>query len=258
MEIGISSSCFYPFLTEDAFEKVCSFDAKTAEIFFNSSIELKQPLLRKFIDIKNSYGVTVNTIHPYTSFAEPFVIFGGYERRTQEGIDFYKNFFEAAAALGAKAVVLHGARAVQSKEKEQRYIEAYNRLCDAADEFGVSPAVEIVVERMGQSLDFLSLLKDNSLGKFKTVLDIKQCRRAKVSEFEFIDRFASDIVQVHLSDYNEMIDCIAPGEGNYDFKKLFDYLKNSGYDESAVIELYNWSYNDENQIKNAKIFLENL
>lgn len=245
-------------MTEDAFEKVCSFGAKTAEIFFNSFEELKTPILNKFINIKDAYGVSVNTIHPYTSFAEPFVIFGGYQRRTQEEIDFYKNYFEAAAALGAKAVVLHGARTVQSKDKELRYIEAYNALCDAADEFGVAPAVEIVVDRMGQSLDFLSLLKESSSGRFKTVLDIKQCRRANVDEFNFIDRFSSDIVQVHISDYNDTLDCLPPGEGFYNFKKLFEHLKKCSYDDSAVIELYNWSFNDDEQIKNSKIFLENL
>ena len=258
MEIGISSSCFYPALTEAAFEKACIYGAKTAEIFFNSACELEQPLLQKFIDIKEKYSVTVNTIHPYTSFAEPFVLFGGYERRIKEGVEFYKRFFESAQALGAKAVVIHGGRPAFTKEKETEYIEAYNLLCDAADEYGVSPAVENVVDRMGQSLDFLSLLKANSDGRFRTVLDIKQCRRSGVSEFDFIDKFSKDIVQVHLSDYNSELDCIPPGEGNYDFKKLFYTLKNADYDQSAIIELYNWGYNDENQIKKSRIFLESL
>lgn len=258
MEIGISSSCFYPMLTEDAFLKVCTLGAKTAEIFFNSSVETKMPLLQNFLDIKNEYGVSVNSIHPFTSFAEPFMLFGSYERRVREGVDFYRNYFEAAAALGARAVVLHGANAVRNSDEEKRYTESYNLLCDAADEFGVSPAVEIVVKRMGQSLDFLKLLKENSGGRFRTVLDIKQCRRSRVSEYDFIKEFADDIVQVHLSDYNETLDCIPPGEGRYDFKKLFNTLKDAGYDQSAVIELYNWSYYDEKQIENSRFFLESF
>lgn len=258
MEIGISSSCFYPLLTEDAFEKACSMGAKTAEIFFNCAEEIRQPLLRRFTDIKERYSVTVHSIHPYTSFAEPFVLFGGYERRLKEGIEFYKTYFEAAAALGARAVVLHGGRPPASEEKAMRYSEAYNLLCDAAEEYGVSPAVEIVVDRMGQSLDFLSFLKKNSDGKFRTVLDIKQCRRSEVSEFDFIEKFAEDIVQVHVSDYNKKLDCIPPGEGEYDFKRLFSALKEHGYDRSAVIELYNWSFCDDKQVEKSRIFLENL
>lgn len=258
MEIGISSSCFYPMLAEESFEKVCSFGIRTAEIFFNSTEELKPPLFQKFIEIKNNYGVSVNTIHPFTAFAEPFMLFGGYERKVHECIEYYKQYFEAAEKLGAKAVIIHGGNPPQTKEKEDYYIDVFGRLCDAADDFDVLPATEIVVKRMGQNLDFLSRMK-NALGeRFKTVLDIKQCRRSGVSEFDFIDRFASDIIQVHISDYNEELDCIAPGEGLYDFKKLFTALQNNGYDSSAIIELYNWSYNDENQIKKSRIFLENL
>ncbi len=258
MIIGISSSCFYPMLTEEAFQKACSLGAETAEIFFNCFSELKMPLLKRFIDIKEQYSVSVNSIHPYTSFAEPFTLFGGYRRRTVESVDFYRNYFEAAQALGARAVVLHGGKPPLTKDKENEYIEAYNMLCEAAEEFGVHAAVEIVVSRMGQSIDFLNMLKKNSDGKFRTVLDIKQCRRAGVSEYDFINKFSSDIIQVHLSDYNSELDCLPPGKGKYDFKKLFETLKNSGYDDSAVIELYNWGYSDEKQIEKARIFLENL
>ncbi len=257
MKIGISSSCFYPALTEDAFTKACALGSKTAEIFFNSTEELRYPLLQKFIDIKNSFGVTLNTIHPFTSFIESPMLFSGYERRVREGIYYYKYFFEAAAELGAKAIVLHGGRPV-TPEKENEYIEVYNRLCDAADGFGVSPAVENVVSRMGENINFLKRLRDSSGGRFKTVLDIKQSRRAGVDEFEFIRNFADDIVQVHLSDYNSTLDCVPPGEGRYDFKKLFNALEKSGYGGGAVIELYNWSYKSEEQIKKSRIFLENL
>lgn len=245
-------------LTEDAFEKACLLGAKTAEIFFNCAEELEYPLLKEFIDIKEKYNVTVNSIHPYTSFAEPNVLFGNYKRRVKEGVEFYKRYFFAAQALGAKAVVLHGGKPAFTEEKTQEYLETYNALCDEADKFRVSPAIEIVVDRMGQSLDFMSAVKNNSDGRFKTVLDIKQCRRAGVNEFDFIEKFCSDIIQVHISDYNSELDCLPPGEGEYDFKKLFTALKNHGYDESAVIELYNWGYSDENQIKNARIYLENL
>lgn len=258
MIIGISSSCFYPMLTEEAFRKACSLGAETAEIFFNCATELKMPLLKNIIDIKEEYSVSVNSIHPFTSFAEPYTLFGGYRRRVIESVDFYRNYFETAQALGARAVVLHGGKPPLTKDKENEYIEAYNMLCDAAEEFGVHAAVEIVVNRMGQSLDFLNLLKENSNGKFRTVLDIKQCRRAGVSEYDFIDKFAGDIIQVHLSDCNSELDCTPPGEGEYDFKKLFKALKEHGYDDSAVIELYNWGYNDEKQIEKARIFLENL
>lgn len=257
MDIGISSSCFFPDKTEKAVEKVGILGAKSTEVFFNCIEEMKNPILSEIKKIIDYYGISVRSIHPYTSFAEPFTLFGEYSRRAEEGMDFYKNYFETAQKLGAKAVVIHGG-IVTKPEDEQRYFEVYNRLCETAKPYGVYPAHENVHKKAGSNIYFLERLK-NSVGEsFKTVLDIKQCRRCGVDEFDFINRFKESIVQVHISDCSDTLDCIPPGEGKYDFKALFCALNNAGYNESAVIELYNWGYKDENQIKIARKSLENL
>ncbi len=257
MDIGISSSCFYPSLTEDSFEKACKMGAKTSEIFFNCSEELRAPFIGEFKKIIDAYGVPVRSIHPYTSFAEPTILFGGYERRTAEGIEFYKQYFEAAAYLGSETVVIHGGKPVAQKD-ELDYFEVFARLCEEGKKFGVLPAHENVNLRAGSNLGFLKRLKRYLGEDFKVVLDIKQCRRSGVDEFEFIRLFANDIIQLHISDYDSRSDCIPPGEGKYDFKKLFSTLKNAGYDKSAIIELYNWSFNDDKQISDSLYYLENI
>lgn len=257
MQIGVSSSCFYPLQTEAAFKAAGELGVKTAEIFFNSQCELHYPVINKIINIQNYYGIKVRSIHPYTSFAEPYMLFGKYERRTKEAIDFYKNYFEAAKMLGAECVVLHGGY-IAPMQDEPLYAEVLSRLCDAAKPYDVSPAHEIVVGRTGSDLKFMSKLKKDCGKDFKAVLDIKQCRRSAVDEYEFIDLFADNLLQIHISDCNKESDCIPPGEGEYDFLKLFSYLKKSGYDESAVIELYADSYKDIKQIKNSKVYLENI
>ena len=47
MEIGMSSSCFYPENIEDGFKKVGELGAKTAELFFNSPSETKPPCVEE-------------------------------------------------------------------------------------------------------------------------------------------------------------------------------------------------------------------
>lgn len=257
MDIGISSSCFYPSLTEDSFKKACAIGSQTTEIFFNCADELKKPIISDIKRIKEEYKVPVRTIHPYTSFAEPFMLFGGYERRCNEGIEFYKRYFEAAAYLDAEAVVIHGGSPVDSSD-EEAYFEVFAKLCEEGKKFGVLPAHENVYKRAGSNLLFLKNLKSFLGNDFRVVLDIKQCRRSEVDEFEFIRLFSKDIIQLHISDYDSEKDCIPPGEGKYDFKKLFDALKSSGYDKSAIIELYQWSYSDEKQIEEALGFLKNI
>ncbi len=257
MDIGISSSCFYPGNTEDAFEKVCRMGAETSEIFFNCSEEMQMPIIGEINEIKNYYGVPVRTIHPYTSFAEPYMLFGGYGRRTNEGIDFYKRYFETAAYLGAESVVIHGGKPIHQRD-ELDYFEVFARLCEEGKKFGVLPAHENVYMRAGSDIGFLKRLK-RYLGKdFRLVLDIKQCRRNESDEYEIIKLFGKDIIQLHISDYDKSRDCIPPGEGKYNFKKLFQQLKISGYDRSAIIELYSWSFETDDQIVNSIDYLEKI
>ncbi|MBQ8228507.1 MAG: sugar phosphate isomerase/epimerase [Clostridia bacterium] len=257
MDIGISSSCFYPGNTEKAFEKACKLGAKTAEIFFNCSEEMQKPIISEIKEIKECYCVPIRTIHPYTSFAEPFMLFGGYERRTNEGIDFYKRYFEAAAYLGAEAVVIHGGKPIHQKD-ELNYFEVFARLCEEGNKFGVLPAHENVYMRAGSDVGFLKRLKHYLGDDFKLVLDIKQSRRCDVDEFELIRLFGKDIIQLHISDYDKSKDCIPPGEGKYDFKKLFEALKNNEYDKSALIELYAWSWENTSQIEKSVEYLEKI
>ena len=107
-------------------------------------------------------------------------------------------------------------------------------------------------------MGFLKRLKRYLGEDFRLELDIKQSRRSGVDEFELIRLFGKDIVQLHISDYDASRDCIPPGEGKYDFKKLFDALKNAGYDKSALIELYSWSWETPEQIENSVGYLEKI
>ena len=257
MDIGISSSCFYPTLTEEAFKTVGELGAKSAEIFFNSSEELHGSILKRITDIKDYYGIDVRTIHPFTSFAEPFMLFGGYERRVSEAVEFYKRYFEAACALGSEAVVIHGGFRSQAAD-EAAYFESFSRLCETAREYGIFAAHETVVEKAGSDIEFLKRLKAFLGQDFKLIIDTKQCRRSKTDEYEYIKLFGDDIIQIHISDYNESKDCIPPGEGEYEFKKLFSSLKSVGYNKSAVIELYSWGFSDIAQIEKSRIYLENI
>lgn len=256
MEIGISSSCFFPLETEKSLLKLAEMGAKTAEIFFNSEIELSGTLFDTIKSIKDDNGITIRSIHPFTSYAEPFIIFGSYKRRIAEGIEYYKRYFEAAEKLGAECVVLHGGN--KGKHNDEDYFESFRLLCDAAKPYGVLPVHEIVNRRSASDIEFLKKLKIEFKDEFKIVLDTKQCRRCGVDEFDIINKFPDDIIQVHLSDYDDTRDCIPPGEGKYDFKKLFDSLRSVGYDKSAIIELYKWGYSDEIQIKNSKRYLESI
>ena len=257
MEIGVSSSCFYPALIEESFEAVGRSGAKAAEIFFNSACELEGGYLKELCKIREYYDIRVRSIHPFTSAFEPFMFFSSYDRRTNDSIEFYKRYFNAANALGAELIVLHGGKS-RKRYSPELYAENYLKLHNAAKKSGVFIAHENVNNCLCSDPHYMKKVADLVGDDFKAVLDIKQCRRTNQDEFEFIDLLGDKIAQVHLSDGKAEHDCLAPGKGDYDFKKLFDALKAHGYDNTAVIELYRDNFGDEKDINESLEYLQKI
>lgn len=257
MEIGVSSSCFYPAVIEESLEAVGRSGAKTAEIFFNSVCELGGKYLQELCRIKEYYNIQVRSIHPFTSGFEPYLLFSGYERRLNDGIEFYKRYFETANILGAELIVLHGGKSPK-KYTPELYAESYLKLHNAARKEGVYIAHENVNNCLCSDPHYMKKVADLIGDDFKMVLDIKQCRRTGQSEFEFIDLLGEKIAQVHLSDGAPGHDCLAPGAGEYDFKKLFAALKSHGYDNTAVIELYRDNFKDDEDIGASLKYLKSI
>lgn len=257
MQVGISSSCLYPMQLEESLKTVGELGAKTAEIFVNSYCELKKPIITELKAIKNYYSMDVRSLHPFTSAYETTLLFSDYQRRTLDSVEFYKHYFEAANELGAKMIVLHGGVSLLNTTPE-KYAESYILLNKAALEAGLHIAHENVHNHLCGNPKFMKALCDNVGENFKMVLDIKQCRRCNESEFEFIDLLGDKIYQVHISDCLGNETCLAPGAGEYDFKKLFTALKTVGYDNSVIIELYRRNFGEVDELKTAKAYLENL
>lgn len=257
MEIGISSSCFYPATIESSLESVGRLGAKTAEVFLNSVCELNGSILAELCKIREYYGIEIRTVHPFTSAFEPFMFFSGYERRLNDSVEFYKQFFHAANALGANFVVLHGGKQLEGYTPEL-YAECYLKLHNAARKEGLFIAHENVVTSPCSNPQYMKRVAELVGDDFRMVLDVKQCRRTNQSEFEFIKLFGSKIAQVHLSDSNAKHSCLAPGKGTYDFARLFTELKANGYDNTAVIELYRDNFKSEQDIKLSLDYLQKM
>lgn len=257
MPIGVSSSCFYPLLTEKSFEKVVSLGVKESEIFFNSPSELSAEFICGLKKIKDENGITVTALHPMRSFSEGYDLFSSYERRFYDALEFYKKYFAAAGELGAKYIVIHGAKNKCEITKEE-YAKRYAALSIAAKNFGCDIAHENVVHYVCENVDFMRYLKDN-VEDFKAVLDVKQARRAGVDPLDFIKVLGESIVHVHLSDYNEKCDCTAPSEnGRFDFYSLFCELKKIGYNGRFMVELYSSGFGNDSEIVSAVKYLRGV
>ncbi len=259
MEIGASSACFYPLETEKSFLHIAELGFKYSEIFFNCRSELKPSFVRELKTIKDAYGMNVVSLHPYRSFSEGYDFFSSYSRRYRDGIDGYKRYFQAAETLGAKYIVMHGAKGRLDISIEE-YAERFGKLNEVAKKFGCTVAHENVVHFAGQSPEFMAFMKNYLGDEFKMVLDVKQARRADVDPFEFISVMKNNIVHVHLSDCDDNgHDCLPPDEkGAFEFQRLFNQLHKVGYNGRYIIELYSNNFSDEKEIIRSAKYLEGI
>lgn len=256
MDIGASSACFYPLETGKSFQRIAELGFSCSEIFFNSSGELNSSFIRELKQIKDAYGTQVVSLHPYRSFSEGYDFFSCYKRRFSDALEGYKRYFDAAGVLGAKYIVMHGAKGKADICNEE-YAERFGILSELAESYGCYVAHENVVNFVSQSVEFMSFMKETLGDKFKMVLDVKQATRTGVDPEEFIDAVGENIVHVHLSDFNCVKDCVAPSQmGGRDFEKLFRQLENVGYKGKYIIELYSDGYENSEEIVQSARYLE--
>lgn len=258
MNIGASSSCFYPLETEKALGKLIDIGFKSSEVFFNTSSELEPAFVKEMKKQADAADMRVLSVHPFSSALENTCIFGEYQRRYDDYIDLYKKHFHAAAILGADVVVIHGGLARQKRDISSNfYFERFASLIELGKIEGVRVCQENVVRFRSESLEFLKEMRKALGDDFNMVFDIKQAIRSGYDPFEVLKEMKNSIVHVHISDNTPDCDCMPPGKGSFDYKRLFDELNEADYKGGYVIEIYSKGYDVYKELSASKSFFEN-
>lgn len=243
MKIGVSTASLYPLHIEDAFKKLAEMGVRVAETFANSTCEAREPYLSQICDIRDKNDMTVTSFHPFSSPMESVFLFSTYDRRIEEMMTLYREFFGAMNRLGAKIFVVHGA-IQSSKCTSEHYIKQFRMLSEAGKEFGVTVAQENVSYCLSGDLEFLKMMKRELGEAAKFVLDLKQARRSHENPFDYIDALGTSIVHCHLSDANADRDCLPIGRGEFGFTRFVEKMLSLGYDGAFIVELYRENYGD--------------
>ncbi len=260
MNIGCSTSCFYPVETERALKEVINLGFDKTEIFFNTSSELEEPFVNELKKTADDNGVRVLSVHPFSSALENMCIFGEYQRRYDDFIGIYQKHCHAAAVLGADILVIHGA--LQNRKiplPDELYFERFYKLIEIGKAEGVLVCQENVNRFKSQHLDFMKRMRDAIGDDFNMVFDVKQAIRAGYDPFEFLNEMKNEVVHVHLSDsLLPDSDCLPPGRGNFDFKRLFAILDKADYKGDYVIEIYSRGLDVKNELAFSKRFFDGM
>ncbi len=259
MQFGISSACFYPQDLLESIQLLAENNVKSLEIFVNTESELTISFANEIKKITDSYNITVDSIHPFTSGYEYMMIFSDYKKRFADAIEFYKRYYSFANELGAKLVVLHGDKRFSDNGgiADEEYFERYYRLAQAGRSMGVTLAQENVNLFRSQSPDFLKKMREYLKDDVDFVFDIKQAVRSGNNPYEVCSAMNNRIIHLHINDNNSTQDCMLPGTGEMDYNKIFSQLRAQGFNGTAVIEVYHKNFETPEQLIASHRFMNN-
>ncbi|SEV85916.1 sugar phosphate isomerase/epimerase family protein [Natrinema salifodinae] len=216
---------------------------------------------RTLLDALADTGLAVSNINantamgyyddaPPSSFFEPSVIRADDAAREWR-VDYTRRAIDLAETVDAPAVCLATGRPLPGTPPEvaREYLhESLSEILDYAEERDVEVGIEfepeLLIENTEEALDLIDELDRDSLG---INLDVGHAAVYGEDVPESIRASAGSITGLHLEDivggrrgkhYHRI-----PGEGDLDFRGIFDALDDIGYDGFATLELY--TYPDE-------------
>lgn len=259
MRAGVSTACLYPMETLDVLTKLLDSGVDCVEIFFNTFSEIQKDYTSILSSVLGEHNASVKSIHPFTSGYEPYLIFTDYEKRYIETLEFYRNYFSCAARLDAKIVVLHGDKKTHLNGiSDELYFEKFARLAKIGREYGITLAQENVNLFRSQNPDFIKKMKNYLGDEVSFVLDIKQAVRSNNDPYEMCEVMGKNLVHIHINDNDENHDCMLPGKGRMDYKRIFDILKRNEYSGDFIIEVYSSNFNELSELIDSYKYVQQL
>ena len=257
MNIGISTGCLYPMLTEDCLQVLCELGFRSFEIFFNTFSELETPYLDKLLAMLNPCGAKVKSIHPFTSGFESFLLFSNYERRFWDGVRMYEMYFRTANYIGAEKVVLHGLNTTYtSSMTDSEYFRRFRILQETAARYNVQLLQENVNLFCSNSIPFIEKMIAEIPRSAGFVCDVKQAKRGGMQPTDMVRAMGNYLKHIHINDFSADNQCVLPGKGCFDFQEFFDAVKRTGFDGDVMIEVYRSSFDKIQELIHAQQFLQ--
>ncbi|MBQ7935272.1 MAG: sugar phosphate isomerase/epimerase [Clostridia bacterium] len=254
MEIGMSLACFYPLEPECAVPKAAALNMKVCELFLNTVSELDEQYIADMRQTCDQHGIRIHSIHPFTSSMENYLFFSPYPRRIADAMVFYRRYAEAAKALGATVVNIHGERGLGLNDFES-YVNCLETLRRLQDETGITFALENVYFNSVDHPEFTARLRQR-VPDIRFTFDIKQAVKGGQDPYALAEAMGTAIANFHVNDCDAEHVCLLPGKGTIDYDRIGSILQSNGYDGPALIEVYRENFQHTKEIGVAKSFLE--
>lgn len=254
MEIGMSLACFYPMVPEDVIPKAAALEVKVCEIFLNTFSELKMSYINDLRKACDEQGIRVHSIHPFTSSMENYFFFSPYQRRIEDAVELYRGYANAAKALGASVVNIHGDRGLGLEDFEN-YVNCLEPLRRLQDETGIVFSLENVYFNSVDHPEFTARLRQR-VPDIRFTFDIKQAVKGGQDPYALVEAMGDAIVNFHVNDCDAEHICMLPGCGSINYDRIYATLTKNNYRGPALIEVYRKNFDADAELGKAKSFLE--
>lgn len=258
MRVGISTaSLFNRVPTESAFDVLRQMRVDTTEVFLNTFSEYEKPFADALVARKGT--INVHSVHALSTQFEP-QLFTANARVRADAENIFKKVCYAGAVLGAKYFTFHGPVRLKDKEYVFDYAklgDRINQLSEIAQAYGLRISYENVHWTYFNNPDYFRRLKLQcpNLG---ATLDIKQAMQSGINVYKFLDVMADRLTTVHLCDYNAKGETRIPGQGKFNFEKLFRELDALNINVQMFVEVYTQDYRDLNELKESYDYLAKM
>ncbi|MGN6483845.1 MAG: DUF309 domain-containing protein, partial [Thermomicrobiales bacterium] len=244
VSIGASSGAFYPHTaTEDVPAAAARLGLTSVELMLQTAGEYDPAFIAQVKANAEAAGVRIHALHTMFNL-HPML--DRYPRRAAEGRALFQQGIDAAAALGAKALVWHGARKqdVASPDGWERFIALTAELAKACGEQGVTLALENVswcaLAQVRHVVSFATRLEEiGTPEEIGFVFDPFQAVEAGANPFMMLAAMGNRVVDVHISDYHQddiTARHLPPGDGDLPWSALIRAIAGSGYTGPMMIE----------------------
>ncbi len=261
MRVGVSTaSLFMRKNNEDALPLLNDLGVKTAEVFLTSFSEYGFPFAELLKARKGD--LEINSIHVLNTEFEP-QLFSAHPRVKADAYAWLDKVLQSANALGAPYYTFHGTsrvkRASRSGENDDfpSMIRGFAELETTCRKCGVTLCLENVEWSTYNRPGVFQKLAAEIAG-LRGVLDIKQARISGYSYEDYLNEMGERIAYVHVSDVDDKGKLCLPGKGSFDFQTLIKRLNNVGFDGAFLIEVYNKDYENEQELRLACDYLDEL
>jgi sugar phosphate isomerase/epimerase len=163
-------------------------------------------------------------------------------------VEYTKRAIDLADAVDAPAVCVASGQALPGNPPGEAYdylLDALHEVLDHADERGVDVGVEFEPELLVENVaETLALVDDVGRDRLGVNLDLGHAAVTGTDPAEAIRRCARHLTGVHLEDIAGGVGGkhyhLVPGDGDLDFRGVFDALDDAGYGGWVTLELYTY------------------